>query len=107
MILALDTWLLPAIAASSSSYLVSLSWERWRKASAPNGVTAGFLAGLSFVMGAICAYYRHTVYAPRLESNIIIMFAVGGSTTYLWLLCRKYFPDLRDRSNVERRDSRR
>jgi hypothetical protein len=43
-------------------------------------------------MGAICAYYRHTVFAPSLENNVIIMFAVGASTTYFWLLFRKYLP---------------
>jgi hypothetical protein len=44
------------------------------------------------------------VFAPRLESNIIIMFVVGGSTTYLWLLFRKYFPDLREGQNMDRSD---
>ena len=39
----------------------------------------GFLAALSFLMGAICAYYRYEVFAPRPETNIIIMFLVGGS----------------------------
>ena len=92
MIFSLDVWLLPAIAASSSSYLVSLVWERLRTATAPTGLMAGFLAGLSFLMGAICAYYRDAVFAPTLESNVIIMFVVGASTTYLWLLLRKYFP---------------
>ena len=92
MILSLDTWLLPAIAASSSSYLVCLAWERIRTRTAPNGLLAAFLAGLSFLMGAICAYYRHILFAPSLESNVIIMFLVGASTTYVWLLLRKYLP---------------
>jgi hypothetical protein len=103
MIFALETWLLPAIAAGSSSYLVSLGWERFRKPSAPSGTMAGFLAALSFMMGAICAYYRHSVFAHSLENNIIIMFVVGASTTYLWLLLRKYLPGTRvPRSDVTR-----
>ncbi len=92
MILSLDIWLLPAIAASSSSYLVCLAWERIKSSTAPNGVLEAFLAILSFLMGAICAYYRYRVFAPSLESNVIIMFLVGASTTYLWLLFRKYLP---------------
>ncbi len=92
MILSIDTWLLPAIAAASSSYLVCLVWERIRNRSAPDGPLAAFLAGLSFLMGAICAYYRHTLFAPSLENNVIVMFVVGASTTFFWLLLRKYFP---------------
>jgi hypothetical protein len=89
---AIDTWLLPAIASASSSYLVCLLWERLRKYSAPSGSLEAFLAGLSFLMGGICAYYRHTIFAPSLENNIIVMFAVGASTTYFWLRLRKYMP---------------
>ena len=92
MIFSVDIWLLPAIAASSSAYLVCLVWERIRNSTAPSGMLSAFLAGLSFLMGAICAYYRHTVFAPSLESNVIVMFFVGASTTYLWLLLRKYLP---------------
>jgi fluoride ion exporter CrcB/FEX len=95
MILSIDTWLLPAIAAASSSYLVCLVWERVRNRSAPDGALAAFLAGLSFLMGAICAYYRHTRFAPSLENNVIVMFVVGASTTFFWLLLRKYFPGFR------------
>jgi len=91
MIFSVDTWLLPAIAAASSSYLVSLLWERFRNNTAPSGLTAAFLAALSFIMGAVSSYYRHTVFAPSLESNVIVMFMVGASTTYLWLRFRKYF----------------
>jgi hypothetical protein len=58
---------------------------------------AAFLAGLSFLMGAICAYYRYTLYATSLENNVIIMFLVGASTTYLWLLLRKYLPGFKER----------
>ncbi len=97
MIFSLDTWLLPAIAASSSSYLVCLVWERIRNTTAPNGLLSAFLAGLSFLMGAICAYYRQTLFAPSLESNVIIMFVVGASTTYFWLLLRKYLPGFNGR----------
>ncbi len=97
MFLSIDTWLLPAIAAASSSYLVCLAWERFRNSSAPNGLLAAFLAGLSFLMGAICAYYRYRIYAPSLENNVIIMFLVGASTTYLWLLLRKYLPGFKGR----------
>ena len=92
MIFALDIWLLPAIAAGSSSYLVSLVWERVRPVTAPGGFMAGFLASLSFVMGAISAYYRSVQYTPTLEGNIIIMFFAGASTTYVWLLLRQFLP---------------
>jgi len=59
-----------------------------------------FLAGLSFIMGAVSAYYRHTVFAPSPENNIIIMFLVGASTTHLWLLLRKYLPGVKGRGNM-------
>ena len=95
MFLSIDTWLLPAIAAASSSYLVCLAWERFRHSSAPNGWLAAFLAVLSFLMGAICAYYRHEIFYSSLENNVIIMFIVGASTTYFWLLLRKYLPGYR------------
>jgi hypothetical protein len=98
--MSLDTWLLPAIAAGSSSYLVCLVWERVRSISAPPGALSAFLAGLSFLMGAICAEYRHSRFAPSLENNVITMFVVGASTTYFWLLLRRRFPGYRDRSNV-------
>src|SRR5512147_571630 len=100
MIFSVDTWLLPAIAASSSSYLVCLIWERIRHSSAPNGMLSAFLAGLSFLMGAICSYYRYTLFAPSLESNVIIMFIVGASTTYLWLLLRKFLPGFNKRGKA-------
>jgi Na+/proline symporter len=86
MILSLEIWLLPAVAAGSSSYLVSLAWERIRASGAPTGLVAGFLASLSFVMGAICSLYRTSSRAASLENNVIIMFAVGASTTFFWLL---------------------
>jgi hypothetical protein len=91
MIFGLDTWLLPAIAASSSSYLVSLIWERVSRATAPTWRTEALLAALSFIMGAISAYYRSANYDPSLQNNVIVMFLVGASTTYLWLRLRKYF----------------
>jgi hypothetical protein len=94
MIFSVDTWLLPAIAASSSSYLVCLAWERIRNRTAPGGLLSAFLAGLSFLMGAISSYYRHRLLAPSFENNVIVMFVVGASTTYLWLLLRKYLPGL-------------
>ena len=94
--MSLEIWFLPAIAAGASSYLVSLAWEKFRRGSAPSGQIAGFLAGLSFLMGAICAYYRHAVFSPSLESNFIVMFFVGASTTHFWLLLRKYWPGFRD-----------
>lgn len=97
MFFSLDTWLLPAIAASSSSYLVCLAWERFKNSTAPSRMLAAFLAGLSFLMGAICAYYRHRVFNPSMENNVIIMFVVGASTTYFWLLLRRYFPGLNER----------
>jgi len=92
MILSMNVWLLPAIAASSSSYLVCLLWERIRSNTAPNGVLAGFLACLSFVMGGISSFYRHKLYTASLENNVIIMFAVAASTTFIWLLLRRYLP---------------
>jgi hypothetical protein len=101
VIFSLETWLLPAIAASSSSYLVCLAWERVRSATAPDGPLSAFLAGLSFIMGAICSYYRDAVFAPGLESNIIVMFFVGASTTYLWLLLRKFLPGFNKRHQGE------
>jgi hypothetical protein len=94
MIFALDTWLLPAIAASSSSYLVCLGWERVRPSTAPSGLMEILLAALSFLMGAVCAYYRSEVFESSLENNVIVMFAVAASTTFLWLLLRKYLPRL-------------
>ena len=45
MIFSIDIWLLPAIAASSSSYLVCLIWERIKNSTAPDGLLEGFLAG--------------------------------------------------------------
>ncbi len=100
MILAMDTWLLPAIAASSASYLVCLIWERFRNSTAPSGLLAALLAVLSFLMGAICAYYRHELFTPSLESNVIIMFIVGASTTFFWLLLRKYLPGFSRRHRI-------
>jgi hypothetical protein len=100
MIFSLDTWLLPAIAASSSSFLVCLAWEKFRTTTAPSGLMAGFLAVLSFLMGAICAYYRFTLFEPSLENNVIVMFLVGASTTYLWLLLRKYLPGQKIRGRL-------
>jgi hypothetical protein len=92
MIFSLEKWLLPAIAAASSSYLVCLGWERFRTPTAPNRIMSGFLAALSFIMGAFSAYYRDSLYSPSLENNIIIMFVVGATTTYFWLLLRRYLP---------------
>jgi uncharacterized membrane protein YfcA len=91
MIFALHIWFLPAIAAGSSSFLVSLAWERFRNQTAPSWKMEAFLATLSFIMGAISAYYRSRVLDPGLENNVIVMFLVGASTTYLWLRLRKYF----------------
>jgi hypothetical protein len=99
VIFSLDIWLLPAIAAGSSSYLVSLAWERLRRATAPSGLMAAFLASLSFVMGAISAYFRNIQYSPTLENNIIVMFFAGASTTYIWLLLRHYLPSFRRRTS--------
>jgi riboflavin transporter FmnP len=93
MILSLETWLLPAVSAASSSYLVCLVWERVKNRTAPNGIIAGFLAGLSFVMGAISAYLRNALFSLSLENNVIAMFAAGATTTFFWLLLRKYFID--------------
>jgi hypothetical protein len=86
----LDIWLLPAIAAGSSSYLVCIIWERFRQNTAPNRIVSTLLACLSFFMGAICTYYRHISLNPSLENNVIIMFLVGAGTTFVWLLLRNY-----------------
>ena len=51
-------------------------------------------------MGAICSYYRYTLFAPSLESNVIIMFFVGASTTFFWLLLRKYLPGFKKRGKA-------
>lgn len=92
MYFAVDTWLLPAIASGSSSYLVSLVWEKIRMATAPSGTVAAFLSALSFLMGGIFAYARHSMHSTSLENNIITMYIAGASTTFLWLLMRKHFP---------------
>lgn len=92
MFLSLDIWLLPAIAAASSSYLVSLIWERVRPPTAPNGLVSALLSGLSFLMGGISSYYRYAVFAPTLENNVIIMFAAGAIATYVWLALRRFLP---------------
>ncbi len=97
MILSLDIWLLPAIGAASSSYLVSLGWERFRKSTAPTRLTSAFLAALSFIMGAICAYSRSAMFDPRLENNVIVMFVAGASTTYLWLRLRPFLSNYKTR----------
>jgi ABC-type dipeptide/oligopeptide/nickel transport system permease component len=97
MIFSLDIWLLPAIAASSSSYLVSLIWERFKAETAPSGPIAALLSILSFVMGAVSAYFRHRMFQSGIEDNVIVMFIVGASTTYFWLLLRKYLPGIQDR----------
>ena len=95
MILSLDVWLLPAIAAGSSSYLVCLLWERYRADTAPSGFLEGLLSFLSFVMGGASAHYRAALYQRSLENNIIVMFIVGATTTYLYLLMRKYLFHIR------------
>jgi hypothetical protein len=100
MILSLETWILPAVTAGSSSYLVCLLWERIKHATAPSGRMSSFLSVLSFLMGAIYTYYTRQLFASDLEINIIIMFAAGAISTYLWLLSRKYFPWFNKRSNT-------
>ncbi len=92
MILSVDIWLLPAIAAASSSYLVSLVWERVRPLTAPSGLVAALLSALSFLMGGISSYYRYSLFAPALENNIIIMFAAGAIATFAWLALRRHLP---------------
>lgn len=91
MYFAVDAWLLPAIASGSSSYLVSLVWERVSAATAPSGTVAAFLTALAFLMGGISAYLRHSMYSTSLENNIITMYIVGASTTFFWLLMRRHF----------------
>jgi hypothetical protein len=100
MIFSMEIWLLPAIAASSSSYLVCLAWEKLRPHSAPNTAMELFVAVLSFLMGGICAHLRHALFTTNLESDIIIMFIVGASTTFFWLLLRKYLPGIKDRRKI-------
>ncbi len=92
MLLSIDTWLLPAISAASSSYLVCLAWEKIRSNTSPGGPLAAFLAVMSFIMGGICAYYRHRMLAPTPENNVIVMFISGAVATYFYLLLRKYLP---------------
>ena len=94
MLFSIDIWLLPAVAAGASSYLVCLIWERYKHQSAPNGILAGFLVGLSFIMGGVSAYTRNRIYNVSLENNIIVMFMVGASTTFFWLLLRRYMPNV-------------
>jgi len=97
MFLAIDIWLLPAISAGSSSYLVCLVWEKFRSNTSPDGPLAAFLAGMSFLMGGISAYYRYVRLAPTLENNVIVMFVAGTSTTFFWLLLRRYLPGFNKR----------
>ena len=94
MFLNIDIWLLPAITAGASSYLISLAWEHFKYKSAPNGTLAAFLSSLSFIMGGLSAYFRYTLYYVSLENNIIVMFAAGAITTFFWLLLRKYIPTM-------------
>jgi hypothetical protein len=100
MIFSMETWMLPAIAAGSSSYLVCLLWERFRHDTAPNGMIAAYLAVLSFLMGAISAYYRHAAFECSHENNLIVMFLVGASTTYFWLLLRRFFRNSNGRDRI-------
>jgi uncharacterized membrane protein HdeD (DUF308 family) len=102
MIFFIDIWLLPAIAAGSSAYLVCILWERYRHSSAPTWWMSMFLSALSFLMGAICAYYRYLMLASSLESNCIVMFIAGASTTFFWLLLRKYLPNFRNNDDLQR-----
>jgi len=92
MIFSIEIWLLPAIAAGSSSYLICILWERFRKNSAPSWLLSVFLAALSFLMGAVYAYYRYLVLTPSLENNVIVMFIAGANATFFWLLLRRYLP---------------
>jgi len=98
MIFYINIWMLPAIAAGASSYLVCLIWERYKNKSAPNGALAGFLVSLSILMGAVCSYLRHSIYTVSLENNIIVMFIVGASSTFFWLLLRRYLPNVGGRN---------
>lgn len=100
MFFSMDIWLLPAVASGASSYLVCLIWERYRNRSAPNGLLAAFLVGLSFIMGGVSAYVRQRFYTVSLENNIIVMFIVGASTTFFWLLLRRYLPNVNGRNKV-------
>ena len=97
MFLSMNIWVLPAITAAAASYLVSLIWEKLRPGTSPSGPLAALLAAMSFAMGGICACYRHELYAPTLESNIIVMFIAGASATFFWLLLRKYLPGVKKR----------
>lgn len=97
MFLAVDVWLLPAITAAAASYLVCLAWEKFRPGSSPGGTLAAFLAGMSFLMGGICACYRQERLAPSPENNVIVMFVAGAVTTFFWLLLRKYLPGFKKR----------
>jgi hypothetical protein len=100
MIFSMETWLLPAIAAGSSSYLVCLLWERFRHNSAPNSMLAAYLSILSFLMGGIIAYCRHAMFASSLENNVIVIFMAGASSTFLWLLLRKFFGSFNKRDKI-------
>jgi hypothetical protein len=99
MFFKIDIWLLPAIAAGAASYLICLLWEKIRYKTAPNGILAGFLVSLSFIMGALSSYFRENLYHVSLENNIIVMFSAGASTTFFWLLLRKYIPMMDGRNS--------
>jgi len=89
MILKLEVWLIPAIAAGSASYLVSLLWERFRPRGALSRSQEAFIALLSFAMGAVGAVYREEVYSRSLENNTIAMFVAGAVATQAWLWLRR------------------
>lgn len=105
MILSVDIWLLPALAAGLSSYLVFRGWLHYsRKASASNHLRTELPVILSFLMGAFCAIYRHAVHARSLENNILVMLLVGGITTLAWLWLSKYLPPLPERFGPKNHD---
>ena len=94
MFLSLDKWLLPAIAAASSSYLVCLGWERFRTTTAPSGLISAFLAGLSFVMGAFSAYYRDMPVLPDAGKQYH-HHVCGGGQYHLFLAAPPQIPAAR------------
>lgn len=72
--LTFQIWLIPAAAAALASYLVLFLWTRRHN-------DPGHLpAALSFLMGAICAYYRYERFGRTVLNNTVVMFLVGAST---------------------------
>lgn len=83
--LSAEIWFWPALVASLGSFLaVRVALRRVKRFQAMRG-SAGFLAGLSFLMGAICSAYRTVKLDVGMVNNLVVMFIVGIITSLAWL----------------------